>query len=268
MPAEARLPRPEGPPLTPFVSDPDFTLYVGDALEVLRELPDESVDAVVTDPPYGQTSLTWDVQPREWLPLVDRVLRPTGSVWIFGSLRSFMVAAEAREFDGWKLAQDIVWEKHNGSNFHADRFRRVHEQAAQFYRGEWASVWKAPQTTPDATRRTARRKGRLPHTGHIDGSLYVSEDGGPRLQRSVMHVRSCHGHAEHETQKPEGILRPLIAYSCPTGGVVLDPFAGVGSTGIAARDIGRRSVLIEVDEGYAELAARRLSQLSLLAETS
>lgn len=255
-------------PVTPFVDDGDYVQYVGDALEVLRGLPDASVDAVVTDPPYGQTSLAWDVQPREWLPLVDRVLKPTGSVWIFGSLRSFMVAAEAREFEGWKFAQDIVWEKHNGSNFHADRFRRVHEQAAHFYRGKWVTVWKAPQTTPDARRRKVSRKERPPHTGHIETSTYVSEDGGPRLQRSVMYVRSCHGHADHETQKPEGILRPLIAYSCPPGGVVLDPFGGSGTTALVARELGRKSVLIELNPTYAELAARRLQQLGLFAEAA
>lgn len=244
-----------------YLQDADLTLYCADARDVLATLPAASIDAVVTDPPYGQTSLTWDVPVRDWLGHVDRVLKPTGSVWVFGSLRMFM--AQADEFRGWTLAQDIVWEKHNGSNFHADRFRRVHEQAAQFYRGRWDQVYHSPLYTHDATKRTLRRKTRPPHMGHIEEGAYASEDGGPRLQRSVMLVRSCHGSAIHETQKPEGIIRPLIEYACPPGGLVLDPFAGSGSVGIAARQLGRHSLLIEVNADYCAGAAARLAQLAI-----
>ena len=253
-------------PLVPYVKDADMELYVGDALTVLRELQAASVDAVVTDPPYGDTSLEWDVPVAEWMPLVARVLKPSGSVWCFGSLRMFM--EHQHEFDGWRYAQEIVWEKHNGSSFHADRFKRVHELAVQWYRGAWGDIYKQPVKTMDATARRVRKKGRPPHMGEIGPNVYVSEDGGPRFMRSVIYVRSCHGHAVVETQKPEGILRPLIEYSCPPGGVVLDPFAGSGSTGIASRQLGRRAVLIEKDPTTGALAAERLAQLSLLAETT
>lgn len=234
-------------------------LRLGDCLDLLGDLPDASVDAVVTDPPYGDTSLDWDVPVRDWLPLVDRVLKPTGSLWCFGSLRMFM--EHRHEFDGWTYAQEIVWEKHNGSSFHADRFKRVHELAVQWYRGPWANVWKQPVEVMEATARTLRRKQRPPHTGHIEAGSYASEDGGPKLMRSVIYVRSCHGYADHPTQKPTGILRPLIEYSAPPGGVVLDPFAGAGSTGIAARECGRSSILIEVDVDFHAAAARRRDQL-------
>jgi len=69
-----------------------------------------------------------------------------------------------------------------------------------------------------------------------------------------------HGRAIHPTEKPTGILEPLIAYACPTGGVVLDPFAGSGSTGITARNLGRRAVLIEAREVQCEATAIRLAQ--------
>jgi site-specific DNA-methyltransferase (adenine-specific) len=69
-----------------------------------------------------------------------------------------------------------------------------------------------------------------------------------------------HGRALHPTEKPIGILDPLIRYACPTGGLVLDPFAGSGSTLDAARQAGRRAIGIEGDEKYAEAAAKRLSQ--------
>lgn len=96
--------------------------------------------------------------------------------------------------------------------------------------------------------------------GDIERGEYQSHDGGPRLARSVQRVRSCHGHAVHPTQKPLGILEPLLRYSVPPGGLVLDPFAGSGSTLLAAKQLGMLAVGVEVDERYCEVAARRLDQ--------
>lgn len=243
-------------------------LLLGNCLEVLPTLAPETVDLIVTDPPYGDTSLDWDVPVRDWLPLAARALKPSGSVWCFGSMRMFM--EHSSEFAGWRMAQEIVWEKHNGSSFHADRFKRVHEFAVQWYRGPWSDIYKQPVMVNEATARTLRRKQRPPHTGHIEAGSYASEDGGPKLQRSVIYVRSCHGSAVHPTQKPTGILRPLIEYSSPPGGMVLDPFAGAGSTGVAAQELGREYLLIEVDVDYHHAAALRLSQtvMELASERS
>jgi site-specific DNA-methyltransferase (adenine-specific) len=234
-------------------------VILGDALEVLRSLPAGSVDAVVTDPPYGETSLKWDVRLAGWPAEVLRVLKPHGSLWVFGSLRSHL--STVSEFDGWRLAQDVIWEKHNGSNSAADRFRRVHEQAAHWYPAnvEWSAVHKEPQFTNDAQRKQVRRKRRPQQWGDLGEQVYLSEDGGPRHVRSVIFARSMHGKAEHETQKPEAILEPLIAYSCPPGGVVLDPFCGSGSTGVAAQRLGRSSILIDNRPECVALAERRLA---------
>jgi site-specific DNA-methyltransferase (adenine-specific) len=248
--------------------DGQVTLYHGDCREVLAMLEPQSVDVVVADPPYGETSLVWDSTVDGWPRLVEPLLSGSGSLWCFGSLRSFM--AQADEFDGWKFAQDIIWEKHNGSIFHADRFRRVHECVAQFYpkRTAWADVHKFVQTTPDATKRTVRRKERPTHAGEIADSTYTSHDGGPRLMRSVLQVRSCHGYAVHPTQKPLGILTPLIEYSSPVGGLVLDPFAGSGSTLLAAKLLGRRAIGIERREDYCQMAVQRLMQSVLPLEAA
>jgi site-specific DNA-methyltransferase (adenine-specific) len=120
----------------------------------------------------------------------------------------------------------------------------------------------------DATPRTVRRKQRPPHTGHIEASSYTSEDGGPKLMRSVQYVRSEHGRAIHPTQKPTGILRPLIQYSCPQDGKVLDPFAGSASTLMAARETGRRAVGCEIDADYCDAAIKRLAQNTLDMEAA
>lgn len=230
----------------------------GDCLEVMASLPSASIDAVVTDPPYGQTSLAWDKWQSGWVAEIDRVLKPTGSMWVFGTLRMFV--DRWSEFEGWTLAQDIVWEKHNGSSFHTDRFRRVHEQAVQFYRGPWAEVYKGKVVTMDAVKKTVRKKAKPPHWhGKTGATDYISEDGGPRLQRSVIYARSQHRSALHPTQKPEAIVEPLILNSCPPGGVVLDPFAGSGTTGFVAERLDRNSILIEADDQYFSVLQDRLS---------
>jgi site-specific DNA-methyltransferase (adenine-specific) len=120
--------------------------------------------------------------------------------------------------------------------------------------------------TRDAIARTVRRKTNPTHWSKISEGHFTSEDGGPRLQRSVLRVRSCQGDAEHPTQKPVGIVAPLIEYSSPRRGLVLDPFMGSGTTLRTAKDLGRRAVGIELDERYSEIAARRMSQSVLALE--
>jgi site-specific DNA-methyltransferase (adenine-specific) len=239
--------------MSAYYTDDSVALWHGDFRDLLASLG--PFDAVVTDPPYGETSLDWDIWPKGWPSLLADV---TSSMWCFGSMRMFMDQRD--EFAAWKLSQDIVWEKHNGSGFHADRFRRIHEHATHWYRGDWASVRHETPTTATVTARTVRRKTRPTHTGHIEAGAYTSVDGGPRLMESVIYARSMHGRAIHPTEKPVAILEPLIEYAVAPGGVVLDPFAGSGSTGVAARNIGRRAVLIEAREEQCEATANRLSQ--------
>lgn len=240
--------------MKPYYEADGVTIYHGDCRGLLDELS-AGVQVAIVDPPYGDTSLDWDTVVEGWVGLVA-----VPQVWCFGSLRFWLAQGAAFEAAGWKYAQELVWEKHNGSSFHADRFRRVHELIVHWYRGDWGSLYHEPPKTADATARTIRRKKRPPHTGHIEKSAYVSEDGGPRLQRSVIPVRSCHGHAQHPTQKPVGIVGPLVENSSQPGDLVLDPFMGSGSTLVAAKELGRRAVGIEIEEQYCEVAARRLDQ--------
>lgn len=258
-----------GPLPKPYFEQDGIAIYHGDCRDILPLFHAGSVDLVLADPPYGETSLDWDTPVQSWSTEVERVLSDAGSMWCFGSFRFFM---EYRDeiMDGWKLAQEIVWEKHNGSIFHADRFRRVHELVAQFYPAgtPWGEVYKSPQFTMDGTKRTIRRKGRPPHAGLIGDGNYTSNDGGPRMMRSVQSVRSCHGYAVHPTQKPEGIIRPLLAYSLPPGGIVLDPFMGSGTTLAVAKQHGHRAIGIEISEEYCAKAVTRLQQSVLPLEAS
>lgn len=230
-----------------------------DMRRAVQDLEPESFDLIFADPPYNQTALAWDRWVEGWPQLVAPLLKPTGSMWVFGTLRMFMDRAGA--FHGWRLAQDIVWEKQNGTGFANDRFRRVHEQAAQFYRAgaPWGGVYRNPQFTFDAVAKTVSAKAtRIAHTGKIGRHVYQSEAGGPRLMRSVLEVRNCHRRGGHPTQKPEGIVEPLVSYACPPGGRVLDPFAGSGTTAAVARRLGLSCVLIEANPDYAALIRARL----------
>ena len=235
--------------MTPYYQDDFATIYWGDCREILSQLG--PVDLVLTDPPYGDTALEWDVKVDGWLPLL-----PSQQLWCFGSMRFFLYMP----FSGWRYIQEIIWEKENGSSFVADRFKRVHEFALHFSREDvaWSDLYKSPVFTFDGTPKKSNRFTQPPHTGKIGNFKYISD--GRRLICSVLHVQTMHGRAEHPTQKPIGILRPLIEYSCPPGGSVLDPFMGSGTTLVAAKELGRKSIGIEVEEKYCKIAVQRLTQ--------
>jgi site-specific DNA-methyltransferase (adenine-specific) len=240
----------------PYFSTDGVTLYLGDMRELLPALG-VRVDLVLADPPYDETALDWDRWQDGWIAAAAKA---SSSMWCFGSMRLFGVRFAEFLEAGWTFSQDVVWEKHNGSGFHADRFRRVHEHVTYWYQGPWGSVHHDVPTTPDAVAKQVRRKERPAHMGEIERGSYTSEDGGPRLMRSVIWARSMHGRAIHPTEKPVPLLHPLIQYGCPPGGTVLDPFAGSGSTAVAARLHGAKSILFERRERYCEAIARRLSQ--------
>lgn len=252
-----------GSVIQPYYSDKIVTLYCGRMEDVLPELG--RFDACVTDPPYGETSLPWDRWPDGWPAFVAE---HTSSLWTFGSMRMFLRRHGDLEAAGWKLAQDtvgefeidtMVWEKGNGSGAATDRFRRVHELATQWYRGLWREVYHVVPRVPSTAERVEpigkvvrRPADSVPHQGVFRANVYV--DDGLRLARSVIRAKSMRGRAIHPTEKPVPIISPLIEYSVPPGGVVLDPFAGSCSTGLTARQLGRRAVLIEADEAMCEKA--------------
>jgi site-specific DNA-methyltransferase (adenine-specific) len=245
--------------MQPYYSDDTVSLYLGDCREVLPALG-VTADLVVADPPYGkETSLAWDVRVDGWLKIAADVSR---SLWCFGSMRMFLRHGAEFEAAGWRMSQDIVWEKANGTGFATDRFKRVHEVVVHWYRGDWSTIHHdTPRTVYTGPDKHARARTSLtPHTGDIGAHHY--RDDGTRLARSVQKVPSVRG-GLHPTEKPTSLLEKLITYGCPPGGRVLDPFAGSGSTLEAARLSGRRAVGVEADERYAEKAAKRLSQAPL-----
>lgn len=244
--------------MTLYYQDEAVSLYCGDFRDLLPQVLAEhgEPDLTLTDPPYGETSLTWDRWPDGWPQLI-----PGRAMWCFGSMRMFLDRRD--DFTGWKLSQDVVWEKHNGSGFAADRFRRIHEHALHWYRGDWAYIRHSTPRVPggDGNKHTRRHDNPV-HTGAVRTALYV--DDGLRLAPSVIRAQSMHGKAIHPTEKPPGLVEQLVTYGCPPGGLVLDVFAGGCSTLVAARNSGRRAVGIELrEEQCAKAVAHRLSQAVL-----
>jgi site-specific DNA-methyltransferase (adenine-specific) len=255
--------------VTPYYSDDFVTIYHGDNREVFSsaawsaDAKFDAFDLILTDPPYGETSLRWDRIEDQWIPTVSQY---APQLWCFGSMRYFLNLWP--KFDTtWRFAQDVVWEKHTGSNMAADRFRRVHEHVLHFYRHDvdWGSLYHVPPRVPHLGPNKGMVFQRGPSKGdHLGaskpGSVYV--DDGTRIMRSVMYAESLQRSSDHPTQKPLAVVSSLVEYSTRIGDRILDPFMGSGTTLVAAKMLGRKAVGIEVEEKYCELAARRCSQES------
>jgi site-specific DNA-methyltransferase (adenine-specific) len=256
--------------MTPYYADEQVMLYLGDCREVLPALG-VTADCAVADPPYGETSLPWDQWPEGWLTAVAGITR---SMWCWLPFRQFATPPyRGQEFGaaGWWLSHDGAWEKHTGSSPAADRLRRVHEPFAHWYRGRWDDLYHVvPRLPHDGPFKGTVRKtpGRAAH--HTGGPIAPLDwaDDGKRAARSVIRAPNLRGKAIHPTEKPAEVLSLLITYACPPRGLVIDPFAGSGSTLDAARCSSRRAIGIEADERYAEAAAKRLQQVPLITGVS
>ena len=253
--------------MKPYVEQGGIRVFLGDVREVLPALAaSEALDVscVLADPPYGVTSLAWDKWPTGWPDAVARHVPENASLWCFGSMRMFLSSTD--DFRAWRYSQDVVWEKQNGSGFDAERFRRVHEHAVMFYRGLWGEVFTKPQQTfGHAPMKKFRSPGKpAAHMGDIRHSTY--ESSGERLMTTVIRVPSVHGDADvfNETQKPIGIVEPLVRYSLRPGSVLLDPFCGSGTALVVAKQLGARAIGIDCREDQCEASAKRLVQTMAL----
>lgn len=247
----------------PYYSDDLVTLYHGDCREITAWL---EADVLVTDPPYGETSIGWDRWP-DWMPGFVAANAPrVRQLWCFGSTRMFL--SHVGDFVDWKLAQDIVWSKPRGRGTTSDRFNRSHELALHWYRGPWRSLPLTPPTRPHtgAPHRGATGRPRPDDGSKVRGASAARsyQESGSRLILTVIPGDPGDPRTTlHPTQKPLEVLEPIIRYSCPDSGTIADPFAGSGSTMLAARRMGRKVIGVELEERYCEVAANRLAQHEL-----
>lgn len=271
--------------MTPFVADPDFTLYVGDCLDVLRELP-RCVDAVVTSPPYLDARAEYPSPTRteyeEIFSQLERIVAGGRMLWNVGRLFRdhceqlwWLQLVDAARLSGWQLRDTRVWIKPNANPIRGEVFADRHEYVLVF--GQKGASFNVDDIrvpySPESISRLSR--GWTNHMGVKGDSSRRSQHGTRRNEPHPLGGRppsyfSAPTGAEkgnpHPAPMPDMLAGELVQLATWPGQTVLDPFAGSGTTARAARLLGRRSIGIELSPEYAALAAERLGQLSLLSE--
>ena len=237
----------------------------GDCLELMKDIPDASVDMVLTDPPYGTTDCKWDsVIPFEpmWEHL-KRVIKPNGAIVLFGS-EPFSSALRMSNIKNYKY--DWVWEKDKASNFFAAKFQPLNntEIISVFSTGGCNNGTKKPvpynpQGVYDVDRKMVNSRTSGGAVGVAHGANYVGEYRQSKTNyptRILKFKRDTGGF--HPTQKPVALLEYLIKTYTQENEVVLDFTMGSGSAGVACVNTNRKFIGIEKDDKYFEIAEKRI----------
>lgn len=303
---------------TPYYSDDQVTLLLGDALETLRTLPDGSVDCIVTSPPYfGQRNYGMSGQygledtPTEYVATMTavfrearRVLAADGTLWLnlgdsyysgkgeptqpdeknrarrpgkraldgptWGLPRKNLIGtpwrvALALQSDGWILRSEIIWSKPNAMpESVTDRLSTRHEHLflltkSPSYFFDLDAI-REPHTTPE--RKAGARAFRARDINHqrTATGTYSGPDARGRNPGDVWEIASRPYPEAHFATFPIELPLRCIKAGCKPAGTVLDPFSGSGTTGAAARQLGRRYVGIDLNPAYHDLAKQRFAQ--------
>jgi site-specific DNA-methyltransferase (adenine-specific) len=232
-------------------------------LDIMAQAPDECVDMIFADPPYflSNNGITcragrmvsvnkgkWDESKgaiadhefiKSWLAECRRLLKPTGSIWVSGTLHVIYSVGYAMQELGYKILNDIIWEKPNPPPNLACRYLTHSTEII---------LW-------------ARKSEKARH--YFDYKLMKEINGGKQMKNVWMFSKPSKAEkafGRHPTQKPEALLERIVLASTQPGELVLDPFNGSGTTGVAAIKHGRRYVGIELEQGYLEMSRGRLLQ--------
>ncbi len=243
----------------------------GDCVEVLATLPEKSVDLIFADPPYNlqlqkelyRPNMTkvdavddawdrfgsfpeYDEFTRQWLTACQRVLKPTGTIWVIGTYHNIFRIGTIMQDLGFWILNDVIWIKTNPMpNFRGVRFTNAHETLI------WASIGKGARYTFHYHAMKNLHGGKQMRS---DWWLLPLASGSER-------VRDENGQKAHSTQKPEALLYRVILSSSNPGDVILDPFFGSGTTGVVATRLYRNWIGIEKEKKYIEIARKRLATL-------
>lgn len=242
-------------------------ILLGDAGQMLRMLPDASVNCVFADPPYNlqlrgelrrpDESLVdgvdddwdkftdfaaYDSFTRDWLGECRRILRKDGTLWVIGSYHNiFRIGTILQDLGFWVL-NDVIWRKTNPMpNFRGRRFTNAHE----------TMIWAAKG--PDS-----RYKFNYQSMKSLNDDLQMRSDWSISLCTGAERLRNVHGLKLHPTQKPEALLHRVILASTAPGDIILDPFLGTGTTAVVAKRLHRHFIGIERHPAYVEAAWGRL----------
>ena len=241
----------------------NIQLYQGDCLEVMKNIPDRSVDLVLTDPPYGTTAWKWDsVIPLEpmWKEL-KRITKDNAAIVLMAN-QPFTSMLICSNLEMYKY--NYVWKKNKSTGFLNAKKQplRALEDICVFYTKP--CVYNPQKTTGHKPVNTFTK-----HTtdGETVGKTKLGISGGGQTDRyptniieiPVMNNDGSHGDKVHPTQKPVALMEYLIKTYSNEGDVVLDFTMGSGTTGVAAKNLNRDFIGIEMDEGYFKVAQERIN---------
>jgi site-specific DNA-methyltransferase (adenine-specific) len=261
-----------GQRLDPYYDKPKFKLYNGDCLKVLAEMPENSVDMIFADPPYNLSNGGFSVHAGrmvsvnkggwdkskgfkddynfhyKWLEACKRILKPHGTLWVSGTYHSIYQCGHALQALGYHILNDVAWFKPNASpNLSCRFFTASHETL----------IW---------ARKDKKAKHVFNYKAMKDGDWsddFIKKAG--KQMRSVWAIGTPKAiekkFGKHPTQKPEDLLKRIILASTNNGAVVVDPFTGSSTTGIAAHLFGRDFIGIDTDKKYLDLSIKRFEEL-------
>lgn len=247
-----------------FYNNSQTKLICGDALAVLPELTHELFDMVFADPPYflsnggiscqggKQVSVnkgSWDAGMdiekkhefnRQWIRECKRVLKPNGTIWISGTLHNIYSVGMALEQEGFKILNNITWQKKNPPpNLACRCFTHSTETVL------WAKI----------------NSKKSKH--YFNYALMKELNEGKQMKdvwTGALTSKKEKTEGKHPTQKPEYLLERLILASTEEGALILDPFVGSGTTAVVAKRLGRKCVGIDSEHGYLDIAVKRLNR--------
>ena len=229
-------------------------LMHGDCLELMKGIPDGSIDLVLTDPPYGTTSCRWDsVIPFEpmW-EQIERIAKTNGAIVMTSKepFTSMLVASNIKRFK-----QRLIWVKDNHDNpmQAKNRFLNITEDISVFY-----------QALPTYNPQGIKKVNQITRQGGV-GVLSDSRASRPKsykqqytnYPRNILNFARDRGF--HPTQKPVALMEYLIKTYTDEGETVLDFAMGSGSTGVACKNTSRKFIGIELDDNYFDIARDRIN---------
>lgn len=274
--------------IPPRVIDGDTSLYVGEARKILRQLPAESVDCIVTSPPYWKMrdyemkgQLGWEDTVEEYAAdLVAvftealAVLKPAGVLWLNLAdkhVKKQLVpvawkTAFAMVDGGWRLAADVIWWKTNAVPPPGSRVRPGldYEHLFMFTRSTGylyaADLIKEPAKWERWGDQTVEKyEGTKTSSGWMKPKTKAElSERTDKFRRSVWGIPTANYKGSHDAVYPEKLIEPCILATSPEGGLVLDPFIGSGTTAVVARRLGRRCIGIDLNRNAIRQTTERL----------
>lgn len=241
------------------------TLIKGNSLEVLKELSDNSIDTVITDPPFFlsnggitcQNGRMVSVDKGDWDKLdgmtmeefylkflieVKRLLKPDGTVWVFGTMHNIYTLGYLLKKLDFKVMNNITWQKTNPApNLSCRMFTHSTETI----------LW-------------AKKNEKSKH--YFNYKLMKELNGGKQMKdvwTTSTTRKSEKNHGKHPTQKPLEIMEKIILASANKDSVILDPFVGSGTTCVAATKLGIKSIGIDIEDDYLKIATKRIDEVEL-----